>query len=125
MTTDLLMTLVMLVLTLSVVGAWVWEYVERAFESFLEALLWLTLIVFIVGGAVVGYIVANVAGYSQWVHIALAIIGLILGTVVGFGFIIQVYGILVTFVRMGKEIGELQNDITRLSASSTGGEKSV
>jgi len=83
------------------------NFVSKVFENFLEIILWLELIVCAVIGAVIGGFTGG-GGY--------ALLGLILGTAVGLIYNVIFGGVLVIFVKMGKEISELKGEVKKISS---------
>lgn len=111
-------------------------FVARKYAFFLEVSLWLNLVGFAITGAVMGFVIAmgahvnplrmfmedtyngNIASYPIF-----TIIGFILGAIVGIVTDIIFLGTLVIFVKMGKEVGEIKDNVKKLAAASTGGRR--
>jgi uncharacterized metal-binding protein len=112
-------------------------FVARKYAFFLEVSLWLNLVGFAITGAVIGFVIAmgvnplsmftdtyNNVGRNIAYYLIFTIIGFILGAIVGIITDIIFLGTLVIFVKMGKEVGEIKDNVKKLAASSTGGRRS-
>ena len=91
------------------------DFVAKMFRGFINSLLWLVLIGFIIGGFVVGGI-----GFGSWgFSFGYAILGLISGGIFGFITIILLGGLIANFLNMVDDIGAIKYQLSGKGASST------
>ena len=79
------------------------DFIARVFRTFVEILLWVLLIGFIVAGAIVGYEINNGIG---------GFLGFIIGGILGLVSVILSGGLIANFLNMVDNIEE-QNDLLR------------
>jgi len=92
------------------------NFVSRVFEGFIEVILWLNLIVCAIAGAVMmgmRHDISYYSGSTTSFNFGLGFLGLILGAAVGLILDIVYGGVLVTFVKMGKDIAKIKKKISQ------------
>lgn len=89
------------------------EFVKAAFRGFFEAILWINLILWTIGGGIVG----NMMGYRSDGH---PIIGGIIGLIAGMLINIVVGGYTATILNMDENLEQLKNNMKSGSPSPQG-----
>ena len=84
------------------------EFVKKAFRSFLEAILWINLIICVIIGGVFGSIAGSGAGFA----------GVLLGAVVGILINIIGGGLIATLINIDKNIEQLVQKDSPLSVQN-------
>jgi hypothetical protein len=91
------------------------EYFGKAFRTWFEVVLWILLIVFVIGGGILGYVLTPYRGD----HVNYIIIGVMLGG--GFGFISVILGggLVANFLNMVDNIEKLVNKEENIAGVET------
>ena len=88
------------------------NFVKNAFRGFIELILWINLILFAVGGGIIGNMIK--AGYNSDSHVAL---GVIIGLILGLFLDVIMGGFIANFLKLCENVEKIVDDKTNNSES--------